>query len=561
MFRKSVFSLAVVLVVVALLFSACAPAPAPAPKPTTTAPAPAPAPTPTAAPAPAPAPAAPKPKLGGVLIYPSSTSPAGYDLHMRSSYAALYAMPVFNNLIRLDAAKRQPVVANIVPDLAEKWEYSADGKVVTFYLTKAAKWHDGIPFNADDVVYSITKMLDPKRSALAGALTVFDRIEKVDDYTVKFYLKNPSPSFMVQLAGPYAIIESKHLEGTDPRTTAFLVGTGPFKFKAQTAGSFTEFAKNPDYFKKGLPYLDGIRINIIADQSATLDAFIAGRVDMTSTISGIRSQEEMDRVTANAKTAVIDGRDVTRGTKFFLNLESAVLKDVRVRQALGMLVDSQQLIMASQGNVSWALMDTGIFYAPYALPREDIRKLYGWDKPWDDRVTAAKKLLNDAGAGAGFKLRLVTANIASNMKKAQLMADLYKRYLNVDVEIIARDTPETNKLRDARDFDLLYLDTSSVIGDPDEDMTYFYTGGSANFQKYSNPAADKLWEQQSREMDTAKRILLTQQIERLLIADVVVIPTAGSKQYMAWWPYVKGYVQQEMYYGPNTVFETAWLDK
>jgi peptide/nickel transport system substrate-binding protein len=499
--------------------------------------------------------------MGGVLIYPSSTSPAGYDLHMRSSYAALYSMPVFNNLIRLDASKRQPVVANIVPDLAEKWDFSTDGKIITFYLTRTAKWHDGLPFNADDVVYSITKMLDPKRSALAGALTVFERIEKVDDYTVKIYIKNPSPSFMVQLAGPYAIIESKHLEGTDARTSAFLVGTGPFKFKAQTAGVSTEFVKNPDYFKKGLPYLDGLKINIIADQSATLDAFISNRVDMTSTISGIRSQEEMDRVTANAKTAVIDGRDVTRGTKFFLNLDSPVLKDLRVRRALAMLVDSPQLIMASQGNLSWALLDTGVFYAPYALPKEEIRKLYGWDKSMDERVAAAKKLLSDAGVGSGFKLKLVTANIASNMKKAQLMSDLYKRYLNVEVEIVARDTPETNKLRDARDFDMLYLDTSSVIGDPDEDMTYFYTGGSANFLKYSNTAADKLWEQQNREMDTAKRILLTQQIERLLIADMVVIPTAGSKQFMAWWPYVKGYVQQEMYYGPNTVFETAWLDK
>jgi peptide/nickel transport system substrate-binding protein len=542
-----------------IVLAGCAPAAAP-PVP---APAPAPAPAPTVSPAPVPAPTTPagvKPKSGGTLVYPVSTSAAGYDLHIRPSYGPLYAMPVFNNLVRLDASKKDIVVANIIPDLATRWEISTDGKVMTFYLAKNVKWHDGIAFNADDVVYSVTKMVDPKRSSLAGMLVAFDKIEKLDDYTVRITLKDGSPSFLLNLAGPYSIIESKHKDGVDQRTTDFLVGTGPFKLKSLTPAVRAEYVRNTDYFKPGLPYLDNLVLSNIADQQGALNAFIAKRTDMTTTISGIRNDDEMALVKAQASTAIIDERAITRGIKFWINMDSPNLKDIRVRQALTMLVDTHALVKVSQGSDTWAFYDTGIFASPYAQPQDVVRKTMGWDVPWAQRVVKAKQLMTDAGFASGFKIRLVLNNNQNNVRKVQVVVDTWKQNIGVDAEIIARDTPETKRLQDNRDFDILFQDSTSNLGDPDEDMNIYMTGAVGNFLKYSNPAADKLWVQQAREMDTAKRIKLTQEIERLMMADMFLIPTAGSRQYMAWWPWVKGYVQQEMTYGPNTAFELVWLD-
>jgi len=557
-------TLAVVLIVslaLALVLS-CAPQAVPAPaKPSAPAPAPGPSasPTPSAA-SPKPSPAAAQPKSGGIFRYWANGAPAGFDTHRKPSYAPIVCRPIFNGLLRFDLTKREIIPENIVGDLAERYEVSADGKTWTFFLQKGVKWHDGAPFSADDVVYSLNKMVDPKTSAIAGTLGAFDKVEKVDANTVKIYLKTPSPSLLVQLAGPFTSMQAKHKASVDWRSTDFLVGTGPFKYKSSAVGINYQSVKNPDYFRKGLPYLDGLNLTIIADRSAQVDAFATGQVEMTSVISGIPNKEALDRFRSQIKDAVLVQQAVQQGSVFWFNVERERVKDPRVRRAIALMVDPKEITDAGYGSEEWATYENAFMPAPYGLPKAEIDKLLGRGKPLDARIAEAKKLMADAGLASGFKLRYLVRSLPEQQRQVNVLADLCRRHLNIDPDIVAREATEARRVRDSKDFDL-YLDQAlNLMGEPDELMPYFVTGVD-NFMGYSNPAADKLWAQQSQTMDLAKRRQLTQEIERVLLTDVPAIPTTFMAYFTAWRPEVKGWVLQNASYASNICFEVVWLDK
>jgi peptide/nickel transport system substrate-binding protein len=570
------FRLTSVAVVVSLLLTvfgltACAPAGGGAAPPATTAPKPptsaAPAPTTTAAPPTPTKPPVPQPKYGGILRYPISAAPPSFDAHRRPSYAPVFTLPIFSNLLTFDDSKTTANLNTIVPDLAEKWDISADGKTITFYLAKGVKWHDGSAFSADDVVYSLEKMLDPKRSSLAVTLGAMDRVEKVDANTVKVYLKQPSAAFLVNLSGPFAPIQPKSKAEVDMRSTDFLVGTGPFKFKSYTTGVSAEYVKNPDYFKKDasgkqLPYLDGVIINVVADRNNQTDALIAGRLDLGAPYGiAITTQENLDKVKKEGSKLVLDSIAVPRGPQLWLNQGYAPLKDVRVRRALAMLIDQKQIAIAGYSFEEWGSYDLGFFTRDYGLPPEEIRKIMGWDKPMDARVAEAKKLLADAGYASGFKLKMTTLQVPEFQRELTTLADMYKRHLNIDAETVFITFVDSVKVQQSGDFQLFMTQIASYLGDPDEVMGTFITGSPANFAKYSNPEADKLWTQQSMTTEYAKRKQVTQQLERVLLADLPAIPLHGGVSIVAWWPYVKGWVNQDVSYGPNCIFTHVWLDK
>jgi peptide/nickel transport system substrate-binding protein len=560
---KKFLMLFLTLVTVLALAAACAPAPAaetttPAVKPPPAANTTAPAPT---TPAQATTPAAPAVKTGGILRTWVGSAPGGFDVHRKPGYGPIFGNPVFNNLIRFDPDKAEISPATIVPDLADRWETSTDGKTLTFYLHKGVKWHDGTPFTSDDVVYSFNKMMDPKQSSLPSSMPAFDRIEKTDELTVKIYLKDPSPSFMVQVAGPYANIQPKSKATVDWRSTDFLVGTGPFKFKSATAGVSYDLMKNPDYFKPGLPYLDGINISIVTDRSAQVSAYVAGKFDVTNTVVGIANQEQYEQFSTQVKGAIVKSQAPQQGTVFWYNMTLPVFKDVRVRKAIALMVDPREMTIAGYGNEGFGEYDHAFMPGSYGLPKAEFEKLLGRDKAFAERVTEAKKLLADAGMSTGLKFKVTTVNTPEYIKRATLLSDLCRRNLGVEVEIVPLDATAARTAREKGDYQLFFDQTLNPLGEPDEVMSYFMTGSSANFIKYSNPELDKLGSDQSKSMDITKRKQLTQQIEKILLTDLPAVPICFSAFYIAWQPNLKGFIPQQAWYTSNSVFEKAWLDK
>lgn len=504
-----------------------------------------------------------EPKHGGVLEYWNRTDPPGFDLHRWTSHTPFFAHPVFNTLVRFDATKKGFLTENIIGDLAERWEVSPDGKTYTFFLHQNVTWHDGQPFTAADVAYSFEKMLDPKRSVIAGRFPGFGELEIVDDYTVKVHMKAPQASFLPILAQGYAVMQPKHKAGTNGKSVDFLkVGTGPFMFKESVAGVSYTYVRNPNYFKPGLPYLDGLKIYIIRDRPAQRAAFVAHRVNMTNPSIGMPTESiynQHRRRVPNGKYSIQDFQMVRL---LWFNLkEDKPWNDVRVRRAINLALDREQLVIAGVGNKAWGRIG-GVLPPgnPYALPADEMATIQWWDRPYEERLTEARRLMKEAGYENGFKVRLVARTIGLYKRILSQAADLM-RNINIDVALDLPETARAMEMREKGDFDMYFEVMYANIGDPDEIRGYHITGGPENWTGYSNPKLDELFTKQSQAATLAERQTYTHEIERILAKDAPVIPTFFIRYGVGQHPEVQNWIPPDTPYTTHLQMEQVWLDK
>jgi peptide/nickel transport system substrate-binding protein len=193
-------------------------------------------------------------------------------------------MGVFNNLIVFDQHKPQVSLDTIVSELATSWSWNEDETALTFQLRQDVKWHDGKPFTAADVKCTWDLLLDklPDKLRLNPRKTGYENLTDVTtsgDYDVTFKLKRPQPAFPMLLAGGFSAIYPCHITATQMRQQP--IGTGPFKFVEFKPNERIKVTRNPDYWKKDRPYLDGVEYTIIQDSSTADLAFVAGKFDMT----------------------------------------------------------------------------------------------------------------------------------------------------------------------------------------------------------------------------------------------------------------------------------------
>ena len=224
-------------------------------------------------------------KQGGILRVFHRDSPASMSILEEGSISAIMPMMgVFNNLVLFDQHVPQNRVQSIVPDLATSWSSNEEGTELTFTLRDGVKWHDGKPFTAADVKCTYDLLIGKAKEKLrlnyreAWFLNL-DEITTNGDREVAFHLKRPQPAFISLLASGYSPIYPCHVSARDMRTHP--VGTGPFKFVEYKPNQSIKVARNPDYWKPGRPYLDGIEYTIIANRSTAILAFVAGKFDMT----------------------------------------------------------------------------------------------------------------------------------------------------------------------------------------------------------------------------------------------------------------------------------------
>ena len=223
-------------------------------------------------------------KSGGTLKIGHFDSPASMSMLEESTVAVNRpTMGVFNNLVMFKQDEPQNTPDSIVPELATEWRWSEDGTELTFPLHQGVKWHDGKPFTAADVKCT----LDLLQGKAAEKLRInprkswFDNVSEVStngDYEVTFHLKRPQPSMLAMLATGWTPIYPCHV--TPAQMRQHPIGTGPFKFVEFKPNQSITLVRNPDYWKPGRPYLDGIEYRIIKDVSTRLLSFIAGKEDV-----------------------------------------------------------------------------------------------------------------------------------------------------------------------------------------------------------------------------------------------------------------------------------------
>jgi peptide/nickel transport system substrate-binding protein len=505
------------------------------------------------------------PIYGGTLIQ-AGFFPRSFDGHQQVAYGPTAILPVFNHLVQFDINYKDTVPETIIGDLAESWETNTGGTEIIFKLHQGVKWHDGTPFTADDVVYSLDKMSDYRRSGISAIFPAYQGAEKLDDYTVKVMLKYPSAGFLISLAAGEAVIQAKHLAGTDDQSAAFMVGTGPFALAEYLPGVHLKYERNPDYFKKDkygnqLPYLDGMTY-YYANNALNNDMLISRRLDIKNATTGVATVDSLKQLRDGAPDLLYQKRSKDNATLIFLNSKRPPLDDVRVRRALGLMINEEDLIIGYAGDATLGLPDSGILPPSFGLPPEEIVKLMGWDKLWEERVTEAKQLLSEAGYPDGFNMEIIAQGGSISQGGAALVfAEALRQNLNITSNVRTNISGiELNQRLDEGRYDAFAVGIR-IGQDPISLDTYFNSRGYANYAGYANPEIDRMLAELDRITEPEKRREAIWAIERILLTDLPALPTGCFiANYMPYYPWVKNIRWTDMSYSNANRLEDVWLD-
>ncbi|MBI2906624.1 MAG: ABC transporter substrate-binding protein [Chloroflexi bacterium] len=507
-------------------------------------------------PSPSPKASSVEPRYGGILTRVMDADIDHYDV--QQAQMANFSQVLFNvyqGLVRLHPLEHQ----KIVPELAEGWELSPDGKTYTFKFRKDIKWHDGKLLTMEDIKYSLERIQKPKEFKSIsprgeGLVAAMDTAEIVGADSVKVTTKYPSASFLRNIATGWVAIEPKHILTARGDMRRDAVGTGPFKLKEARPGVSVELAKNTDYFTKGTPYLDGLKFYVVRDGATRFSAFRTGQVHMTFVgAKGLSAVEsEIVRRDMADKAVVYEHDSQTRFTVAF-NMERKPWDDARLRRAVDLVFDRQAAIKVNgKGNIG------SMFVAPWGTKLEEVGKLPGYRQPKDADVAEAKKLMAEAGFAAGLKTTLLARAAESTVRQGEVAKDQLAK-IGIDAELVLVQQADIDDRFKRRAFDLFSYNFTDATGDPDETLyTYYATGGSRNYGGFSDKSTDELIQKQARTLDRAQREAILAQIEtrNAELAPMVII--FWDLYQTGAWKQVKGFRPGP---GPHPwgKFDQVWL--
>ncbi len=500
-----------------------------------------------------------QPRRGGIFQVALPADPPSLDAQQEQTFAVAQPMgPVYNNLVVLDPHN----YPQIIGDVAKSWTVSDDHLTYTFTLHEGVTFHDGSELTSADVKASLDKIVFPSEGVISprrGNFQMVKSIEAPDRSTVVIRLHHPSPAFLSNLAGPANFIYPKKYLDTDPHYfKTHAVGSGPFKLKNYVRGSYVELERNPNYWKKGLPYLDGIKYFIIVDTSARTTALRSGRVDAElrfmppGDVDAIK-QSLGDKVVV-AKVQNIGNFGVT------FNMDRKPFDDERVRKALTLALDRYDLVktLAPITNLEYV---GGIMHpdSQWALSPEELEALPGFSRDHAANLREAKRLLAEAGFPNGFKTVLTNRNIKMPyIDLAVYLISSWKK-IGVEAEHKVEESATWSQTRVARDFELI-VDPygSQLVGDPEELLDKFVTGQPENWGRMSDPVVDGLFAQQAKEMDEQKRIQLVKEIQKRILEKVWRIPGAWTTRLEVRTARLRNYEPLPSHWN-NRRFEDVWL--
>jgi peptide/nickel transport system substrate-binding protein len=381
-------------------------------------------------------------KSGGILKISFFDNPASMSLHEEATGAALRpAMGIFNNLVMYDQHEAQNRPDTIIPDLAESWAWSEDGKELTFKLRQGVKWHDGKPFTAADVkcTWDLLTGTGTEKLRVNPRKSWYLNLEQVTisgDYAATFHLKRPQPALLALLAAGWSPVYPCHVPPAQMRTHP--IGTGPFKFVEFKPNEVVKTARNPDYWKPGRPYLDGIEWHIIKDIATRNLTFIAGKFDISSPYgTTIPTLEDVKKQAPNAN-CVLTSTNVSRN--LILNPGKPPFDNPELRRAVALSLDRKAFIdIMTQGKG-----DIGATMLPppeglWGMPPEMLATLPGYDPDIAKSRAEAKKIMEKLGYGPDKRLALSLSsrNIPAYRDPAVILIDQLKEvYIDATLEPI-----------------------------------------------------------------------------------------------------------------------------
>jgi peptide/nickel transport system substrate-binding protein len=475
--------------------------------------------------------AAEQPKAGGTLTFAVAETPPSFDGHRETTFAMLHPLaPHYSTLLRFDGDN----YPKIVGDVAESWTVSKDGLTYTFKIRKGIKFHDGSTLTARDVKVTYDKIIFPPEgvaSARKASYVMVDKVEAPDDSTVIFRLKWPSASLIPNLASPWNFIYKADIIATDPRWyEKNVMGTGPFTFVEYVPGSHWVGKKNPNYFVKGRPYLDGYRAVFIRDTAARVAAIRGGQALIEFRGFSPASRDDLVRALGN-KIRVQESPWLCNMT-VAINNEKKPFDDVRVRKALTLAIDrwegskalSQISIMKPVGGV----MRPG---AELATPESELTKLTGFGKNSEASRKEARRLLKEAGVPEGFAFTLKNRNIKEPYEAVGVFVIDQWRKVGLNVTHLPQEGgPYFADLR-AGNYETSIDFSCDFMDEPDLQLFKFVSREKSpiNYSKSIDPVVDDLYEKQSRATDPKERVKLIRQFEKR------VLDEQAYQFHVLWW--------------------------
>ncbi len=502
-----------------------------------------------------------RPANRGIYRRPLGNDPETLDpARISDIYSRSVSQQIFDGLVQFDHALA------ITPALARFWKASRDGLTWTFALRTGVKFHHGREVTADDVVYSFTRILDPKIKS--GAADLFISIKgarefrggkakhvsglaALDRYTVQVTLDEALVPFVSMLAVGHAKIVPKEIVeqqgdafGTHP------VGTGPFKFVRWERGKEIILAANPDYFD-GAPKLSRVVYRVFpGERSETMhEDFQKGNLEDTPIPS-----QNYRRILAGRDHIYVK-RPMLSVRFYGINTRAKPLDDRRVRQALIYAIDREALLEE-------------VFLGRYALARGILPpgtqgfnpKLKGY--PYDPHK--AQELLVQAGYPGGRGLSPIPIWSGRRDEEFVRWHERIKTYLEavgIQVEIhYLTDWPAFSKMLDEKKFPVFLYAWYADVPDPENFLfKLFHSRSSRNFFGYSNPAVDDLFFRAGRELDLQRRAELYRHAEELILADAPIIPIFHYTYERLFQPYVRS-VEVNGLGDPYIPLRKIWLD-
>ncbi len=464
----------------------------------------------------------------------------------------------------------KPGITEIEPALAESWTTSADGTEITFKLRRGVKFHDGTDFNADAVVFSLARQYDQEHwfhqygewAYWGYMFTDIDRVEKIDDYTVKAVLKAPNSSILTSLAmfTVYMVSPANAKEyGED--MFRYPVGTGPFKFVEWVKDDHITLVKNEDYWR-GAPKLDQLIFKVIPDTSARLLALEVGEVHGIeypdpNDFDRIRNNPDLELrsepgmtvgyLAMNTGYGYIDDngngiRDAGEGPDKTEGYHEALTKK-KVRQAVNYAIDKKSIVENLYlGTASVA--KNGM--PPFMLGYNDAIKDYEYNP------AKAKQLLAEAGYPNGFEVQLHVMPVSRPyMFDPPKIGEAIQSYLGavgIDASIYQVDWGTYLQETDSGMHQMCLLGWTGDNGDPDNFLNVLYGPNSANIGAAGNysfimrPELQDALTAAVRTYDIDERARLYKKAQEMIHEDAGWVFIAHSNQSLAFQKNVKGYV-------------------
>ncbi|MCX6090246.1 MAG: ABC transporter substrate-binding protein [Candidatus Atribacteria bacterium] len=504
------------------------------------------------------------PQIGGTLIHGSAGDASRLDpADVTDGISISMTDNLFESLVRYKSGTTE-----VEPDLAESWDISQDGLTFTFHLRKEVKFHDGTPFNADAVVYSLKRQFDTnhpffKNGEWAYWKWMFTNVKdvvKVNDLTVQLVMTQPNATILTSLAMFTAsIVSPTACEKYGADFFKNPVGTGPFKFVEWVKDDHLTLEANLDYWG-GRPYLDKLIFRVIPDPSVRLIELEKGTIDSME----YPTPDDLERIKNNPNLKIIDAPGLNVGY-LAMNMGEDTpgyqkqFADPRVRKAVAYAINKKDII-------EYLYKGTAVMaknpIPPIMWGYNDAIQDYEYDPE------KARVLLKEAGYPDGFETTLWAMPVSRPyMYDPQKIAEAIQADLaavGIKAKIYSVEWGTYLQDTEAGKHPMCLMGWTGDNGDPDNfiyvllDKDAAIVGTAGNVAFYRNDALHNLLIKAQRTYDQAERTTLYQKAQEIVHADVPWVPIAHAKVFMVFKKNIMGYI---MYPTERKFFNTVWIEK